>query len=54
MASDSDEKYIAAIDIGTTTLKCFILNSKANTVGSACTQVNKFLYRFQCILYFSF
>lgn len=40
MASDTDEKYIAAVDIGTTSLRCYIFNSKAEIIGRASTQVN--------------
>lgn len=37
--SDIEEQYVVAIDIGTTTIRCQILNSKAVTIGSYRTNV---------------
>lgn len=34
-----EEKYIATLDIGTTTIRCYIYNSKAETVGKAVDQI---------------
>lgn len=34
-----NEKYIAALDVGTTTIRCFIYDSKVNIIGSATDQV---------------
>lgn len=36
-----EEKYILTLDIGTTTIRSFIFNSKAETVGKAVDQVFK-------------
>lgn len=34
-----EDKYILTLDIGTSTIRCFIYNSKAETVGKAIDQV---------------
>ncbi|GJQ66308.1 hypothetical protein Trydic_g4353 [Trypoxylus dichotomus] len=39
----SDTSYIAALDIGTTTIRCYVINSRAETVGNAVTKT-KILY----------
>lgn len=52
MASDIEEQYIAAVDIGTTSLRCYIFNSKAIIVGKAATHVGnstRFSMTFVCI-----
>lgn len=36
----SNQKYIAALDVGTTTIRCFIYNDNVTTIGSATEQVN--------------
>lgn len=35
----SIQKYIAALDVGTTTIRCFIYNDNVITIGSATEQV---------------
>lgn len=35
----TEEKYIASLDVGTTTVRCYIFNSKAETVGKGLGQV---------------
>lgn len=37
----SATSYIAGLDIGTTTIRCHIINSAAETVGRASTTVSK-------------
>ncbi|XP_017781360.1 PREDICTED: putative glycerol kinase 5 [Nicrophorus vespilloides] len=37
MFERNGEKYVATLDVGTTTLRCLIVNSKAEIVGSAST-----------------
>lgn len=38
-----DKKYIASLDIGTTSVRCFIYDIDVRTVGRACADVNIFL-----------
>lgn len=38
----SEEKFIASLDVGTTTIRCFIYDSNVKTRGSACEQVTIF------------
>lgn len=35
-----DKKYIASLDIGTTSIRCFIYDINVNIVGRACANVN--------------
>lgn len=34
-----DKKYIASLDIGTTSIRCFIYDINVNIVGRACANV---------------
>lgn len=34
-----EEKYIASLDVGTTTVRCHIFNSSAESIGSSSEQV---------------
>lgn len=41
MSEKSHEtKYIAALDIGTTSVRCFIYDTAVQIVGKACEKVN--------------
>lgn len=42
LLKDMDEKFVAALDVGTTTLRCYVFDQKAQLRGSAVDQVNKF------------
>lgn len=45
-----EEKYILTLDIGTSTIRSFIYNSKAETVGKAVDQVNRNISKYTNIL----
>lgn len=36
----NNEKFVAALDVGTTTIRCFIYDSNVQIRGSSCEQVN--------------
>lgn len=46
MAGDSNykERYVAALDVGTTTIRCQIINSKAVVAGAASAKVRLRFY----------
>lgn len=46
-----DKKYIAALDIGTTSIRCFIYDTSVQIIGKACEKVSYFR---NTILYSSF
>lgn len=37
------DKYVAALDVGTTTIRCYIYDKSVRIRGTACEQVN-FVY----------
>ncbi|CAH1966817.1 unnamed protein product [Acanthoscelides obtectus] len=43
MLGDCGGSFIAALDVGTTTVRCQIFNSSADTVGAAQKQLLKYL-----------
>jgi len=45
-AAAQPKKYVAALDVGTTTVRCHVLDQNAKVVGSATRQVfsNFYLY----------
>lgn len=46
-----EEKYILTLDIGTSTIRSFIYNSRAETVGKAVDQVLKFIFKLIIFLF---
>lgn len=36
-----NQKYIAALDVGTTTIRCFIYNTNVTIIGTASDQVQQ-------------
>lgn len=49
-----EEKYILTLDIGTTTIRSYIYNSRVETVGKAVDQVNNYLFLFYRLTFESY
>lgn len=43
-ANSHSQKYIASLDIGTTSLRCFIYDVNVHIVGRACSNVKQSTY----------
>lgn len=47
----SDAKYIAALDIGTTSIRCFIYDTNVQVKGKACEKVSVFALHLLLLLF---